>query len=145
MQKPVAIKCSLAPAGFETGFALPDQSIRNPKRQRVANKDGKSATDSSHNGFPPRPESQCSRQLLVERNINCADQADHEQADLAEPFPQSQSDISELHRHNFPGKRHPEWRPPDHWTAANRVVQCVRVIDQPRISRKLSEADNDSK
>src|SRR6266498_3424292 len=85
------------------------------------------------------------RHLLVERNINCADQADHEQADLAEPFPQSQSDISELHRHNFPGKRHPEWRPPDQWTAANRVVQCVRVIDQPRISRKLSEADNDSK
>src|SRR4030095_14918445 len=103
---------------------LPDQSIRNPKRQGVADKDRKSAADSSDDGFAPRTASQGSRKqcqdernpelaendvtrrernhaattvlpqmnsarhLLVERNIDCAEQADHQQTNPAEPFPQ---------------------------------------------------------
>lgn len=30
------------------------------------------------------------------------------------PLPQAQSDVSELHRHDFPRQRHPERRAPDH-------------------------------
>jgi len=90
------------------------------------------------------PPMNSARHLLVERNVDCAKQRDHEQTNLAEPFPQSQSDISELHCHNLPSQRHPERRPPDHRPAANRVIQCARVINQPRISRKLSQADYES-
>jgi hypothetical protein len=39
--------------------------------------------------------------FLVGRNIDCAKQSDHKQADLAQTFLQSQSDISELHCHNL--------------------------------------------
>src|SRR5882724_5243780 len=136
-------------------LVLLNQSIRNPKGKSVANKDRKSAADSSENSLSPRttpqfsrkqrqyernpelaqnnvprrkrnhaatvvlPPMNSSRHLFVERNIDCAKQSDYEQPNLAEPFPQSQSDVSELHCHNFPCQRHPERRSPDHWTAAN--------------------------
>src|SRR5206468_3066773 len=84
------------------------------------------------------------RQLLVERDIDRAEQADEEQAGFAETFPQSQPDITELHRHNLPCQWHPERRAPDHRAAANRVIECARVIDQPRVSGKLSKSDDNS-
>src|SRR4029450_8028312 len=53
---------------------LPDQSIRNPKRQGVADKDRKSAADSSDDGFAPRTASQGSRkQCQDERNPELAE------------------------------------------------------------------------
>src|SRR5205809_7939405 len=84
------------------------------------------------------------RHLLVERNVNRAEQADKEQPDLAETFPQSQPDITKLHSHNLPCQWHPDRRSPDHRSAANRVIERARVIDQPRISGKLREPDYNS-
>jgi len=60
-----------------------------------------------------------SRHLFIERNIDRAEQPDHKQAGPAEAFPQSQSDVSELDRHDFPRQRHPERRSPDHLPAAD--------------------------
>src|SRR5207237_9930312 len=85
------------------------------------------------------------RHLFVKRYVDCTEQSDHEQPNLAEAFPQSQSDVSELHCHNFLRQRHPERRAPDHWPAADRVIERARVIDQPRISRELGESDYDPK
>jgi hypothetical protein len=85
-----------------------------------------------------------SRHLFIERNIDRAEQSDHEQADPVEAFPQSQTDISELHRHDFPRQRHPQRRSPDDGPAADRVIECARVIDQPGICRKLGQAGYES-
>ena len=169
------------PTYADLSSSLLKQSIRNPKGKGVANKDRKSAADSSNNSLAPRttPQFLCKqrerdrdselaendvprckrnhaatvvlppmnppRHLLVERNIDCAKRSDHEQPNLAKPFPQSQSDVSELHCHNFPGQWHPERRSPDRWTAANGVIQRAGVIDQPRIGRKFAKSDYDSK
>jgi hypothetical protein len=43
------------------GLSLIDQSIRNPKRKRVANKDRKSAADSRNDSLAPRAASHGSR------------------------------------------------------------------------------------
>src|SRR5438874_12035145 len=107
---------------MKTSLALVDQSIRDPKREGIANKDRKSSADSSNNSLAPRAASHGSRKqrerecnptlgendvprrirnhaatavlppmnsprhILVERNIDCAQQSNHKQADLAEPF-----------------------------------------------------------
>ena len=81
------------------------------------------------------------RHLFIERNIDGAEQPDHYQAGLAETLPQTQPDVSELHRHDLPCQRHPEGRPPDHWTATNGIIKRAGVIDQPRVSGKLRESD----
>ncbi len=60
-----------------------------------------------------------SRHLLVERNVDRAEQRDQQQTRPTEPFPQSQPDVSELQRHHFPRQRHPEWRTPNHRPAAH--------------------------
>ena len=169
------------PTHADLSSSLLNQSIRNPKGKSVANKDRKSAADSSNDSLAPSAVSQgsrkqcqdernpelaendvprrkrnhaatvvlppmnSSRHLLVEGNIDCAKQSDYEQPNLAKPFPQSQSDVSELHCHNFPGQWHPERGSPDQWPAANRVIQRAGVIDQPRIGRKLAKSDYDSK
>ena len=169
------------PTHADLSSSLLNQSIRNPKGKGVANKDRKSAADSSNDSLAPSAVSQgsrkqcqhernpelaendvprrkrnhaatvvlppmnSSRHLLVEGIIDCAKQSDHEQPNLAKPFPQSQSDVSELHCHNFPGQRHPKRGSPDQWPAANRVIQHAGVIDQPRIGRKLAKSDYDSK
>src|SRR5262245_6324013 len=84
------------------------------------------------------------RHFFVERNVDCAEEPDREQTNPAETLPQSQADVSELHRHDFPRQRHSQRRAPDHWTAADGIIEGARVIDQPRVSRKLREADYNS-
>jgi len=49
-----------------------------------------------------------------------------------------------LHHHNFPRQRHPQGRAPDHWPAADRIIECARVTDQPRVSGKLRESYHNS-
>src|SRR5438105_4022392 len=66
--------------------------------------------------------------FFVEWNVYRAEEPDDDQTELAEMLPQSQADVSELHRHDFPRKRHPHWRAPDHQAATDPVIQCVRVI-----------------
>src|SRR6266853_4672574 len=70
--------------------------------------------------------------------------ADHEQTEFAEAFPQPESNITELHRHDLPRQRHPHRRSPDHRAAADPVIERPRVIDQPRVSGKLREPDYES-
>ena len=157
---------------LKAGFILTDQSIRNPKRQGVANKNRKSATDSSDNSFAPRPASQCprkqresernpelaendvprrkrnhaattvlppmnsSRHLLVERNIDRAEQPDHEQTNFAEPFPQSQSDIIRIALPQLPKPAASTAviaRPLGHRQSNNPVCVCNRpATHQPK-------------
>src|SRR5437016_6774559 len=81
------------------------------------------------------------RHFFVERNVDGTQHADHDEADVAEPLPQSQPDVAELDRHNFPRQRHPQRWAPDHRAAADGVIECARVIDQPRVSGKLRESD----
>jgi hypothetical protein len=167
----------MAPDLWNLSSSLLNQSIRNPKRDGITDKDRKSTADSSNNSFAPSAVSQGSRKqcqrernpelakndvprskrnhaptiilppmnsprhLLIKRNIDCAKQSDHNQTDLDQPLPQPQSDISELLRHDFPSQWHPQRRSPNHRAPANRVVQRTRVIDQPGVSRELSEAD----
>src|ERR1043166_4079678 len=98
----------------------------------------------NHSSTALLPPMNLARHLFVERNIDCAKQSDHQQPSLGEPFPQSQSDVSELHGYHLPGERHPKRRSPDHWATANRVTQRARIIDQPRVSRKLGKSHYDS-
>src|SRR5437867_11751004 len=41
-----------------------------------------------------------SRHFLVKWNVDRTEKRDHEQTEVAKAFPQSQSDVSELHRHD---------------------------------------------
>src|SRR5882762_8807337 len=129
---------SFAPSAVSQGSRKDSHRERNPE----LTKNDVPRCKRDHAATTVLPPMNSARHLLVERNIDRPEERYHEQTSLAEPFPQSQSDISELHCHNFPSQRHPERRPPDHWAAANGVIQCARVIDQPRISRKLCEADH---
>src|SRR5437667_2714690 len=85
-----------------------------------------------------------SRHFLVKWNVDRTEKRDHEQTEFAEAFPQSQSDVAELHRHYFPGQWHPERRTPNHRTTTDRIIERMRVIDQPGIGSKLGESDDKS-
>src|SRR5438067_11511456 len=74
------------------------------------------------------------RHFFIERNVDRAEKADHEQTEFAEAFPQPESDVTELHRHNLPRQRHPHRRSPDHRATADRVIESMRVIDQPSLA-----------
>src|SRR5205085_6253043 len=47
---------------------------------------------------------------------------------LAETLPQTQPDVSELHRHDLPCQQHPKRRAPDHRAAADGIIEHARVI-----------------
>jgi len=63
---------------------------------------------------------------------------------LPKRSPQSQSDVAELHRHDFPRQRHPKRRTPYHRTTTDRIIERMRVIDQPGIGSKLGDSDDKS-
>src|SRR5881397_252290 len=98
----------------------------------------------NHSATAVLPPMNPARHLFVERYVDRAEKRDHEQTKFAEAFPQSQSDVAELHRHYFPRQRHPERRTPNHRTTTDRIIERMRVIDQPGIGSKLGESDDKS-
>src|SRR6266404_4251798 len=85
-----------------------------------------------------------SRHLFVEGDIDRTEKRDHEQTEFAEAFPTIAVRVAELHRHDFPRQRHPKRRSPYHRTTTDRIIERMRVIDQPGIGSKLGDSDDKS-
>jgi hypothetical protein len=45
-------------------------------------------------------------------------------------------------RNDFPSQRHPDRRGPEHWTAADPIIERACEIGQPRVGRKFAQSDD---
>src|SRR5437660_154033 len=117
--------------------AMPQSSREQRERQRDAEFDENDVPrrERNHPATGVLPPMNSARHFFVGRNVDSAEKPDHEQTEFAEAFPQPESNITELHRHDLPRQGHPHRRSPDHRATADRVIEGMRVIDQPRVSR----------
>jgi hypothetical protein len=80
--------------------------------------------------------------LFIEGNVDGTQHAGNDRAEpQSKPLDQTQADVTELHRDDLPREGHPDRRAPDHWPAADRIVQRSRDINDPRVGGKLQESD----